>query len=407
VTNPGSFHVRTVARIDDIGRPAWQPLEPFSFYLSHDWLRAVEGMLGPEHPYLVVERAGEVVAVAACQLARDPDLYAFFDLPSLLLAPERIAELQPWLSPHAAERLAELAAGLRPQGGRLLPALLATVPRGYQSGIVYHRRLAPGERDEVARLVLEAFDELALRHRAGAAAFLYLQEGSDPHLEAALDARGYVPTVLAADCFLDVRWPDFDSYLAQFTSSRRATLRTDIRRFARSGCTATLGGVELLLDELAPLQAATQSKYGHRMDPGQTARWYARIRSELAPYVRVSLARRGTQVLGFGLFYEMRGELHSRVVGFDYERLGAELAYFNVAFYEPIRYAIAAGLRRIDFGLESYEAKVKRGCDLRPVRGWFRFHRGDTERLAELLGLHATAQLTRRAALRRRFGLTG
>lgn len=406
-TTRGSVRVRVVAGIDDVGRQAWRPLEPPSFYLSHDWVRAVEGMLGPEHPYLVAERGGEVVAVVACQLARDADLYAFFNLPSLLLSAERVAELRPWLSTVDGARLAELAAGLRPQGGQLLPALLATVPRGYQSGIVYHRDLAAGERDEVARRVLDAFDELAIRSGAGAAAVIYLQEGADPHLEAALDARGYVPTVLGGNCFLDVRWPDLDSYLAQFSSGRRRTLRIDMQRFAAAGGTVTVGGVELLRDELAAMQAATQSKYGHRADPAHTLRWYARIRAELGPYVRVSLARRGADVLGFGMFYEMGGELQARVVGFDYSLRGAERAYFNVAFYEPIRYAIATGLRRIDYGMESYEAKMKRGCDLRPLRGWFRFHCGDTDRLAELLDLHATAQLARHAALRRTYGAAG
>jgi predicted N-acyltransferase len=404
-TNPRSLHVRVVEGIGDIGLAAWRPLEPPSFYLCRDWLHAVEGMLGPEHPYLVVERAGEVIAVTACQVVRDPDLYAFFDLRSLLLAPERIAELRPWLSPDAAARMVELADVLRPQGGRLLPALLATVPRGYESGIVYHRGLVASERDEVARRVVEAFDELALRRGAGAAAFLYVREASDPHLDAALDAWGYVPTVLGATCFLDLRWPDYDSYLSHFTSSRRKMLRTDVRRFAGSGCTVTMGGAELLDDELAPLQAATQSKHGHRMDPDRTARWYARIRAELGPYVRVSLARREGRVLGFGLFYELGGELHARVVGLDYQRLGAERAYFNLTFHEPIRYAIAAGLRRVDFGLESYEAKMLRGCDLRPVRGWFRFGGGDGAGLPELLDLQATAQLAHHAALRRRFGL--
>src|SRR5262249_37282762 len=140
-------------------------------------------------------------------------------------------ELQPWLDPGGAARLAELAAALRPHGGQLLPALLATAPRGYQSGIVYHRDLARGDRDEVARRLLDAFDELAVRCRAGAAAIVYLQEGADPHLKAALGARDYVPTVLGGNCFLDVRWPDFDSYLAQFRSQRRKTLRDDVRRF--------------------------------------------------------------------------------------------------------------------------------------------------------------------------------
>jgi predicted N-acyltransferase len=254
-------------------------------------------------------------------------------------------------------------------------------------------------------MVLDALDELAVRRGAATAAILYLPEGSEPHLEAALVARGYAPTVLGGECSLDVPWPDFDAYLAHFRSRRRQSLRLDIRRFAEAGCTVEMGGVELLDDGLAPLQAATQTRYGHRMDPARTARWYARIRAELAPYARVCVARRGAEVLGFGLFYEAGGELYARAVGFDYPRLNGERSYFNVVFYEPIRYAIAAGLGRIHYGIEAYEAKLERGCDVRTVRGWFRFLAGDGERFGELLCLHAEAQLARRTALRRTFGL--
>jgi uncharacterized protein len=403
---PGSWRFRVAAAIDDVGRQAWQQMETSSFYLSHDWLRAVEGMLCPEHPYLVVERRGEVLAVAACQLVRSADVYAFYSPQVLLLDPDRLAELQRWLSPDRARRLAELAGDVRPDGGRLLPALLATAPRGYRSGIGYHRSLTAGERDRAARLVLDAFDELAAGYGAGTGAFLYLPEGSEPHLERALLARAYLPTVLGGECSLDVPWPDFEGYLAHFRSGRRHTLRGDIQRFSRAGCTVEMGGVELLGDELAPLQAATQTRYGHHTDPARTARWYARVRAELPRYARVSVARRGADVLGFGLFYEARGELYARAAGFDYGRLDGERSYFSVVFYEPIRYAIAAGLGRIHYGIEGYEAKLERGCELRPVRGWFRFRAGDTRRLAELLGLHAEAQLARRTALRRTFGLS-
>lgn len=390
--------------IDDIGRHAWLPLETTSFYLSHDWLRAVEGMLGPEHPYLVVERGGEAVGVTACQLVRDPDVYAFYSLPALLLAPDRLAELQWWLAPDPARRMAALAAEVRPRAGQLLPALLATAPRGYESGISYHRSLSPAQREEVARRMLDAFEDLAARCGAATAAFLYVPESSDPQLEAALASRGYAPGVLGADCALHLSCRDFDGYLAHFRGGRRKSLQADVRRFTQAGCTVQFGGAELLSDELAALQAATQSKYGHRVDPARTARWYARVRSELAQYTRVSVGRRGGDVLGFGLFFEAGGELYGRVAGFDYARLGGERGYFNVAFYEPIRYATAAGLRRIHYGMESYQPKLERGCTLETTRGWFRFQAGDAERLAELLRLQSEAQRVQCAALLEAYG---
>jgi len=139
------------------------------------------------------------------------------------------------------------------------------------------------------------------------------------------------------------------------------------------------------------------------MDPDRTLRWYARIRSELAQYARITLARRGADVLGFGLFYEAGRELYARAVGFDYARLGPERSYFSVLFYEPLRYAIATQLRRVHYGIESYDAKLLRGCGLQTSLGWFRFDTPGSDRLYELLRLHTEAQLARHAALRRTY----
>ena len=400
----GSWRVRVERTIDDVGSHAWSQLETSSFYLSHDWLRAVEGMLGPEHPYLVLERGGRVEAAMACQLVSDAGVYAFFSPQALLLGAERLSELRWWLGPGPAQRMAALAAELRPGADRLLPALWATAPRGYRSGIGYHRSLSPAERDEAAARILDAFEDLADRRGAGIAAVLYLLDGADPRLEAALAARRFVPAVLGGDCSLDLGCRDFDGYLAHFRSQRRKALRAEVRRFAEAGCTVRMGGAELLSDELALLQAATQTKYGHPTDAARTARWYARMRSELGRYTRVSVGRRGDDVLGFAIFYESGQELYGRAAGFDYARLGDEGSYFNVVYYEPIRYAAAAGLRRINFGMEAYQAKLERGCTLETLTGWFRPGTGDADRLAELLQLQSEAQRAQFAALREEFG---
>jgi predicted N-acyltransferase len=399
-----SWRARSARTIDDVGREAWLDLEAPSFYLSHDWLRTVEGMLSREHPYLVLERRGEVVGVMACQLLRDDDVYAFYNPQFLLLAPDRLSELQWWLSPDPAQRMAALATDLRPRAEQLLPALLATAPRGYRSGISYHRSLSLAERDEAAHRMVDAFEELAVTCGANTTAVIYLPEASDPHLEAALARRGFVPSVLGGDCSLHVSCRDFDGYLAHFRSGRRKTLLADIRRFVQAGCTAQVGGVELLDDDLAAMQAATQAKYGHPSDPARTARWFARVRSHLGPYTRVAIGRRGADVLGFGIYFEAGRELYGRAAGFDYDRLDRERSYFNVLYYEAIRYATAAGLRRIHYGMESYQAKLERGCTLEAMNGWFRFRTGDAERLTELLHLHTEAQRVQFETLRDRYG---
>lgn len=73
------------------------------------------------------------------------------------------------------------------------------------------------------------------------------------------------------------------------------------------------------------------------------------------------------RLIGFSLFYEHGNELYGRVIGLDHARLEREASvYFTLAFYAPIRYAYARGLRRIRCGPGSYEAKLLRGARLEP-----------------------------------------
>jgi len=44
--------------------------------------------------------------------------------------------------------------------------------------------------------------------------------------------------------------------------------------------------------------------------------------------------------------------------------------YANLAYYHPVRAALADGVTEIDLGVESYEAKLSRGCDAHPL-WWF------------------------------------
>lgn len=397
-----AWQVRLAESSEDL---AWDGLSAPSFYLSNTWLRATEGLLTDEHPYLAAEHDGVVAAVLACQLIRSPNGYAFYDLGELLFGADRLAELRRWLSGARAERLGELAGRLRVAPAAMHPTLVATAPRGYRSGVSYHCSLDESQRDHAARLLADGFGELAASRGAATSCVLYLPEASDPHLERALRGRGYLPTLLDSDCYLDVEWGEFTGYLNHFSSSRRISLAADMRRFASAGCTVEIGGAELLSDELAPLQAATQQRYDHPADPARFRRWFAKVKSELPGHARVCVARRGASPIGFALFCESEGELYARSAGFDYERLNGECCYFNVVYYEPIRYAIANGLRRINYGLEAYDAKLKRGCDLRLQRGWFRFPAEVQEPYAEFLRLHAEAQSARTSGLRRRYRL--
>src|SRR5919108_165540 len=209
----------------------------------------------------------------------------------------------------------------------------------------------------------------ALPEEAGASVveFPFLTRRGLLELAPAIDRFG--PRLLhSAGTRLEVRWDSFDGYLRSLGTQRRHRTRAELRRFEASGLTTERRRLGECYEELAPLSANVQRRYGHSDSPESTA---AQLRSQAAEIDEESvvfLARRDGRAVGFSLAYEHAGDLVIRTVGFDYEHVGGgDAAYFNRGFYLPIRFAAEAGLRAIECGPASYRAKVYRGCAPYPL----------------------------------------
>jgi hypothetical protein len=61
-------------------------------------------------------------------------------------------------------------------------------------------------------------------------------------------------------------------------------------------------------------------------------------------------------------------------------------------FYEPIKMAIRLGVQRIEYGIGTYEAKIKRGCKVDPVSGFFHFGTDTEPAVRRLLALRDAAE---------------
>ena len=72
----------------------------------------------------------------------------------------------------------------------------------------------------------------------------------------------------------------------------------------------------------------------------------------------------------FTLYLRTRDALFARTGGTLPDAKGC---YFAVDYHETARWALENGIRRVHYGMAAYEAKVTRGCELRPRWGWFAF----------------------------------
>lgn len=154
---------------------------------------------------------------------------------------------------------------------------------------------------------------------------------------------------IGADCVIDLAGTAIDDHVAALpTRQRRISFRREERRFADSG-------LEIRRVDLAEVQDGSQ-------EPS------ARLRREAAlPGAVVFACFDGDLIVGFSVAVERGSELALRIVDFDRERLSGAGGYAQLAVHAPLRWCYQRGLRRLQLGAESYQAKCRRGARPRPL----------------------------------------
>jgi Peptidogalycan biosysnthesis/recognition len=348
-----------VERLTDVAPGEWSALSRCpSYYLTYDWMAVMAPTLDPDLRALLVRdrsRAPLVGAPLATVTAGSDGVYD--PLRVLARAGREAADGEP--------AGGALAACLDRRAARLYPVVTVVAP-GFVSGIRESPTLNEPEAEAATGALLDELEREGRSRGAGAVAFLYLPEEPGRRLDRLATDRGFRSAAVAARCVLDVAWPTFEDYLRSRTRTRRKSIRAEVDQF-RAGFDVEVTGVEGLTDELVPLHAGWRAKRGRPVAEAELSRQYAAIRERLGPCVRLFIARREGRPAAFAQFYEHRGTLYSRAIGFDYDTVEGRFAYFNLLFYEPLRHAMAHGLRALDYSSESYEAKVGRGCTLQPL----------------------------------------
>jgi hypothetical protein len=200
--------------------------------------------------------------------------------------------------------------------------------------------------------------------------FLYLTAEGHPLAEVLRD-EGASVIPLAATCSMTVSWTGFAGYLSSLQSKRRVTVRHELRSLAERGIEVgdeELAATDSALAELLRLRAKLVTKYGAQPAPDRDRRLLARVQAGFRPdETRVMTARRDGKLLGFTLFAQDGPSWTALLTGADYDDPDYRLTYFATAFYRPAALAPERGVRRISYGLGSWEAKRLRGCELTPL----------------------------------------
>ncbi len=245
------------------------------------------------------------------------------------------------------------------------PTLLVGSRSGYRSSFVIAPWLEE-QRQAVAWALAQKVAELAERLGAASVGWMWLEPQTASDL--AVNLNNPEDLVLAGpNCSIPIPQSSFASYLQQLSSSRRKSARREMERFSASGLTVERCPLSHCLEELAPLAVNLQRRYGHRTSPGDLLRELSAQAERLDDQSLVLVCRRDGTALAFTLLYRWEDTLYGRMAGFEYDRLRGSCAYFNLAFYEPIRAAVEMGVDRYHLGMAAWQTKVLRGAELEPA----------------------------------------
>jgi uncharacterized protein len=331
----------------------WSTLRtPSGLYASREWLEVCERVAaGPVRFVVARARSGRAAGL----------------LPVFVLPPSSAGIYAP-----QATLTPELARDMGSRG-----VLLAGAAGGYRTGFALADGAGAPDAVILASLLMAA-DGLATDLEADCFTAQYL-----PRSQAELLVRTQTvgPDELVfqtCEVLVELAGRSFDDHVAALSARRRSTVRRDLAAFSRAG----LHVEELRLSDalgFAP-QLFVQLKEHHRSGLDETeARDYLEVQARSLDHLSVVFAARAQagETAAYAVAFRWGDMLFVRLVGLDYGLAEPAAAYFQVAYYEPLRYAYEHGLSAVHFGIKSLRPKVLRGGRLEELYGVFRGRGGE------------------------------
>ncbi len=339
----------------ELDRCGWDDrlLRSSDFYQSSTWLKAVESVNSLPRYYLVAtdDQGRALAGLSAHLMSRQAPPYTFYRLDLAL--------------PRLAAKPDRDARGIIGVRGRepltLMPHLLLGGRQAAHTSVLLADGLSEADRAHAITALLD--EAVTLGQSVGAKALAFMFIDADSWLLDELAERSYTAFHHATAGVMDVDFSTFDGYLARFSRHRRNRIKSELRSFAAAGVTFHQRRMADVLDEIAPLGMALESRYGPTDDSVADARrGHEVVSNAMGDRAVVLTAEEGGQIRGFVLGLHWQDALVLRAAGFDYDFQGKLPLYYGLVFYQAVSYALTAGVRRLYYSIEATQAKRSRGC---------------------------------------------
>lgn len=336
----------SIARIDAV---EWTRLaNGRGLYQSHPWLSWAESNCGADAFYILARnRSGSLVGA----------------MPAYVVPSGTDGSWNSWYDPLTV--FAGDNAETDARRSAWFPLLLVGSLSGYDSDVLIDPSLNYADQATITHELMVRCQTVAKQRNVQSSAMMYAAEGAAIAVTNSwLGATQ--PILTSANSRIAASWRDLDAFLASFVRRRRYNIRREIDLFRASRSHVVESRLSDCLEALGPLLGNVHRKHGARDTDLDTTEYLRSQMAHLDDISRVFLEIVDEKSVGFSLCYEWGRELHVRVVGFDYER-SARFAYFNLAYYLPLEYAIRRGFSQIHLGPGTYAAKATRGAVLDPT----------------------------------------
>jgi predicted N-acyltransferase len=178
-----------------------------------------------------------------------------------------------------------------------------------------------------------------------------------------LHNMGYLRSPGTTTLYLDVKWSSFEDYLRSLKHKTRLNIRREIRKCAENGVTIEKRELKDLTAKLSELLSNHILKYAKNAKNIFDPVFFSKLNEYARDKIKVFIAKKNNEVVGFSLFTQHEETLDAWMCGFDYNALtNTDFAYFNLAYYAPIRWAIDEDIKKIYYRRRSEKVKLDRGC---------------------------------------------
>ncbi|NDJ78611.1 MAG: hypothetical protein GYB65_20365 [Chloroflexi bacterium] len=314
------FEVQIVSSVTAVDRASWDRLAGTRPFASYDWYQFGEQVLvGDEPVYIILNYDGKPVARATFWFTRQEPVPAGSKLVRRVLE----GALRRW------------------------PLFVCRSPISNANGLILPDSPL---RDAAVRIITGTALRLGRERKASFVVFDYLtREHEDitwPNSFMTMDG-------LDPGTYLELEWPDFDSYVAAQKKSMRKDYRRHMNRAADLGIHIHFQDSPPPVDDALPLIRAVEAHHGSSPNP-QAQRVFELKVTVPATWITATI---GERMVGCGLLLGDGPNRFLTALGLDYE---VRYVYFQLV-YAAIDRAISEGTRRLRGGSGAYETKQRLG----------------------------------------------